>query len=152
MDYGAGRAGRTITLPDAPDPVETRDVNEGKPKFEVGDVWSYASRPDETASTVTVLMVETDAKLGPVVHVSVTNIRMKNPRAPGGFSSSIAHMPFAESALEASVTKRMAQHVTLPDFRNGYAQWRSALDKGNAGIFTISVAEAIDTIERAMNP
>jgi hypothetical protein len=39
-----------------------------------------------------------------------------------------------------------------PVYREGYATWKRAFEAGNAGVFTISVAEIIGVIEKAMNP
>jgi hypothetical protein len=39
----------------------------------------------------------------------------------------------------------------LPDFLEGYMQWRDAFDRGKAGVFQISVAEAIDRLENSLN-
>jgi hypothetical protein len=49
------------------------------------------------------------------------------------------------------VTTLEATAAELPDFEEGYAQWRAAFDQGQGGIWTASVAEAIEGMEVALN-
>ena len=58
-----------------------------------GQVWSYATRPGEEASRIVICRVETDPKLGEMVHIHVRGLRFKNKHVPGGFSDTIGHMP-----------------------------------------------------------
>jgi O-acetyl-ADP-ribose deacetylase (regulator of RNase III) len=73
-------------------------------KYHVGDRWSYRTRAEEGSSTLIIGKVESSPMIGVTVHVSVAGLRIKNPSAPTGYSDSIAHMPFAEVALDKSVT------------------------------------------------
>jgi hypothetical protein len=41
--------------------------------------------------------------------------------------------------------------VALPDYREGYDSWRNAVEGGNGGIWTISVAEAVAAMESVLN-
>ena len=79
--------------------------------------------------------------------ISVSGLKMKNRHSKGGFSSTIAHMPFSEGAISKSVLKLAKDNAALPNFEEGYKEWRQA--KG--GIFTITVAEAIDAMEQVLN-
>lgn len=74
-----------------------------------------------------------------VVHISVVDIPAS--RDPGVSAlSAIAHAPFEESALKASIGKLLATGVApLADFETGYNRWRTQ----NGGIFTVTVAQAI---------
>jgi hypothetical protein len=56
-------------------------------------------------------------------------------------------MPFSESAIDKSVTTMVARTTTLPEFESGYREWRTGFDEGRAGVFTISVAEAVGHTE-----
>ena len=84
--------------------------------------------------------------------MSLDGLRLKNARAPGGLSETISDMPFAEPAIEQSVTPLSAASVPLPAFEEGYLKWRRAFDAGKRGIFTISVAESVGFMERVLNP
>lgn len=126
--------------------IDTRDS-----KFHVGEQWNYRARTGEEKSSLTIVKVESSPKLGVIVHVSLAGLRMKNPRAPNGLSETISHMPFAESAIDKSVTDLVVVNVPLPQFEDGYQQWRSAFDAGKGGIYTVTVAEGVDFIEKAVN-
>lgn len=119
--------------------------------FHAGEVWRYHTRPAEPDSTLTVLRVDEEPGAGAIVHVYVDGLRIPNPHHPEGFSGTIGHMPFAESAVSASVTELLGQADPLPDFNEGYESWRSAYDDGHAGVFTITVAEAVEVMEQAIN-
>ena len=42
--------------------------------------------------------------------------------------------------------------VDLPADEGGYRQWREAADRGEAGVFTLTLAELLDLIGRAVAP
>jgi hypothetical protein len=131
------------------EPAVLVDTDQGK--FHVGEKWNYRARLGEDGSTLTVVKVELSPKLGVIVHVSLDGLRIKSPHAPSGVSETIGHMPFAEQALEKSVTSLVSSNATLPAFTEGYQEWRRAFDAGKGGIFTIPVAEGVSFIETAMN-
>jgi hypothetical protein len=121
-------------------------------RFEAGQVWTYQTRQGEEDSRLTVVKVEPHDKIGTIVHIRVEGVAQKNPRAPGGFSRVIHHMPFAEEAIRKSVTGLVARGVPVPaSFDEGYAIWKEAFEKGKAGVFTITVAESITFCEGALN-
>src|SRR5690242_2665823 len=68
-----------------------------------GQIWTYKTRPGEEGSRLTILKTESHPKLGNIIHVAVDGVRLQNPRAPGGASTAIGHMPYQESALRASL-------------------------------------------------
>ncbi len=116
--------------------VDTNDA-----KFHVGEKWSYCTRPGDESSTFTVVMVESNDKLGVIVHISVEGLRTLGV---------VAHMPFAEAAIEKSVTTLVAKSAPLPDFDDGYRAWRAAFDSGKGGVFSITVGEGIVFVEKTL--
>ena len=119
--------------------------------FAPGQVWTYKARPGEEASRIIVCRVETDPKLGEIVHIHVNGLRFKNKHAPGGSSDQIGHLPYSAEALRKSLTKLESTGTVLPAFEDGYQEWRGAFDKGKAGVWTAPVSEAIAGIESALN-
>ena len=120
-------------------------------KFKVGQMWSYKTRPSEEKSYFIVVKVETHSKLGNIVHIAVRNLKMQNPRSPDGISENVDHMPFSEDALNKSAIKILKEKVDLPDFKDGYDEWRNAFDSGRGGIYTITLAEAVKVMETILN-
>lgn len=118
--------------------------------FAAGQVWKYKSRDHESESRVIICRVEAHDKAGHIVHIFVGNLKMKSQHAPDGVANTISHMPFSEEAVQNSVTE-LEGEVDVPDFQEGYAMWKEAFDKGEAGYFTGSVAESVDFMEQAMN-
>ena len=119
--------------------------------FAPGQVWTYTTRPGEQASRIIVCRVEADPRLGQIVHIHVKGVRLKNKHAPGGVSDQIGHMPYSGDALRKSVTTLESTNAALPSFEEGYREWRSAFDKGGAGVWTAPVSEAITGMESALN-
>lgn len=119
--------------------------------FEVGQVWHYDARSEETGSTLTVVQLEQHDTLGIIVHVHIAGLKVKSPSAPKGYSDVIHHMPFSKEALRKSVTEKVGQVYKLPDYKEGYDQWHEAFASGKGGIFTIPVKEAVAYIEQVMN-
>jgi len=114
-----------------------QEIEDGK--YRVGEVWNYETRPGDEGSTFTVLKVEAWPRAGVIVHVCVEGFRVASPHAPNGVYERIGHMPFAEDAIDRSVTTRASAGSPLPDDGGGYENWRRA----RGGWFTITVAEAV---------
>jgi hypothetical protein len=121
-------------------------------RFKAGQVWKYQSRPGEWDSRLTVVLVETHEKLGTIVHIRVDGLAQRNPHAPGGINNVVHHMPFAEEAMERSVVELETADGPVPaSYEEGYRIWKQAFDKGEAGVFTVTVAEALTICEQALN-
>ena len=119
--------------------------------YESGQVWKYQTRPGEEESRITVVAVDEHDKLGTIVHIFVSGLSIRNPHSSTGMVPEISHMPMSSQALDSCVTE-MAEIVSeLPDFREGYDTWKHAFDAGEGGVFSISVAKAIEFMEGAIN-
>ncbi|HWY70344.1 MAG TPA: hypothetical protein VNX88_16870 [Terriglobales bacterium] len=116
-------------------------------KFRVGDIWGYKTRPGEEGSRLVVVRVDKSPELGIIVHVAVDSLTWKDCQN-NPVPESVPHMPFAHKAVEVSVTKRIATAASLPDYRNGYEEWREAYSKKHAGVYVISVEDAVSVAEK----
>jgi len=56
-------------------------------------------------------------------------------------------MPFLLKAIESSVTKRIASGQSLPDYREGYDDWRAAFSDKKAGIYVVQIGDAVSVAE-----
>ena len=145
---------RGMSIPRRPISADRRSSAPARAKrnYEPGQIWSYKTRPTETASRLTIVKVE-PYEDGLAVHVHISGLLIRNPAAPSGVSTFIAHMPFAREAIDASVVRLMSRRQRLPSYEEGYVAWKQQAERGKAGVFTIPVAEAIEGIERAFgNP
>jgi len=109
-------------------------------KFHAGQVWAFTPPTNQPNAKLTILRVEDGGKLGTIVHIAISDVSY------GDRQTQIQHLPFAESAIEHSVTTLERQSGPVPDFSDGYREWRRAFDAGKGGIFTITVAEAFDAV------
>jgi hypothetical protein len=117
------------------------------PKFRVGDVWEYKTRQGEEHSRVTIVKIDSSPELGMIVHVGVDNLTWKDCQN-NPMPESVAHMPFACKAVDASVTRRIATDHTLPDYHSGYEEWKEAYSKKHAGIYVIAIQDAVSVAEK----
>ena len=131
----------TITPPT----YELYEVTTGK--YHPGQVWKFKARPGERSPTLTIVRVESGPGLPVIVHVQLEGVRVANPYAPDGFSHAVGHAPFTEDAIARSVTKLVGRTKTLPLFEDGYDDWRKGFDQGKAGVYSITVGEALAAME-----
>ena len=118
------------------------------PKFSVGDVWEYQTREGEERSRVTIVHVDVSPELGVIVHVAVEGIKLANCNH-GPEPDNVLHMPFARKAFEASVTKKDASDHALPSgWQDGYDDWKRAYLEKKAGMYVISIADAVGVAEK----
>ena len=110
-----------------PDPPASR--------FHAGQVWAFRPPANQPHARLTVLRVESGGKHGTIVHIAISGVSY------GEGQTQIQHLPFAEAAVERSVTTLERESGPVPDFAEGYLQWRQAFDAGKGGIFTGTVAE-----------
>lgn len=127
----------------------SKDITESR--FKVGQMWSYKTRPNEKNSFFIVVKVDVNRKLGNIIHIAVQNLKMKNPNSHTGFSDRANHLPFAEVAINESAVKLLKKKVDLPDYEEGYNLWKEAFDNKRAGVYTITLAKAVDIMEAALN-
>ena len=124
-------------------PVESR--------FEAGQVWSYHHREGEEQSRVYVVKVERLADTATVVHIQIVRVAVASRFQPSGIQDIIPHAAVGEEALDASVLELRDEVVTPVGFAAAYGAWRKTVEAGDASYFTMSVAEIVDLVERAVN-
>lgn len=113
-------------------------------KFRVGQIWEIKPLEGQPQARLTILRVEEGSKVGKIVHIALSGISYGNGQ------TSIPHLPFAESAIERSVTTLEGEANPLPDFTEGYRLWHEAFTAGKGGVFTTSVAEAFQLVTGAL--
>lgn len=117
-------------------------------KFKAGQVWSYQTRSSEEKSTIRILKVENYEEAGTVIHIALDNLHIKD--SEGKEHNYISHLPFSKEALSKSVLTMIKENEPLPDFQDGYETWKSAFDAGKAGIWSLTVSEALKYMEEAL--
>ncbi|HEX8738473.1 MAG TPA: hypothetical protein VF721_24290 [Pyrinomonadaceae bacterium] len=125
--------------------------NKTDSKYKVGQMWSYKTRPQEKKSYFIIVKIDVHPKLGNIIHIAVHDLKIKNPNSRSGFSDEVNHMPFSEAAINKSADKLLKEKIDLPDYEEGYQLWKEAFDSHHAGIYTITLAEAVDAMEASLN-
>ena len=120
-------------------------------RYAVGQIWEYKARPEDTGSLLRIGKIENDPEFGVIYHISVVGLRITNPKAPGGYTTEVAHYPVNKGALDASVTRLSKAKTTFPDIERGYPYWRSARDQGQAGVYEMPIAEIVKLSQQFQN-
>ena len=118
-------------------------------KFKPGQVWSYKTRANEEDSSLTILRVEEAREKKRIVHIRVDHIQLTNCTG-GPAPDTFEHMPFPKEALDESVLK-VVRRGAVPDFHNGYSEWRAGWNAGKAGYYTITVSLALEVAQKTFD-
>ncbi len=116
--------------------------------FKPGQRWHYKTRPGEDSSTLIILKTGYYNHVG-LVHVCVEGVDVKNPYKPG--LDTLFHMPFSKEAMQKSVTQLISENNPLPDYIEGYNNWKKEFDAGTGGFFSTQVSEALDASQQAIS-
>lgn len=119
-------------------------------EFDIGQVWRFQNRQGEDNSTITILGVEKYDSDNTIIHIRIDAVKIHSSEAAGGYTNFIAHLPFSENALARSVTNFLGPIAALPDYSDGYNQWKEAFDTDRASYWKIDVAEVMDSIDNMM--
>ncbi|WP_439532857.1 hypothetical protein [Polymorphobacter sp.] len=114
-------------------------------RYVEGQVWEYKTRPRDKGSLLKIQKIEVlpeFSKTGPVYHVSIVGVRFDGLPLDG----TLPHAPFSKTSLDKSVTRLSSSKIAFPAVDVGIAHWREA----RGGIFTITVAEAVNFAEQTM--
>jgi hypothetical protein len=117
-------------------------------KFKVGQIWHYKTRKGEEQSTLIVLKIDKSPAVGIIVHVGIRGIQYHSC-IPAEAPDHIEHMPFSRKALDESVTELAASSQPIPDFFDAYNEWRALFTDHKVGIYTTTVADALDFGEKS---
>ncbi|MFO0812452.1 MAG: hypothetical protein U0796_04505 [Gemmatales bacterium] len=118
--------------------------------YAAGQVWKYHHRPSEDGSRLTILCIDTEPGYGNIVHIAVSGLAIRAPHAPNGHIREMSHLPFAEDAIDKSVTE-LVETLPEPPLSGGYAVWREAFDKGEAGVFTVPLGQLVALTEQSIS-
>lgn len=116
-------------------------------EISTGQEWRYKNRPNDSNSTLVIGSLETHEEMGEIVHITVKNVKVINPIAIDGFATHLQHIPISKEALEVSLIKVVSENEVADGVEQGIEEWR----KNNGGVFSWSVAKAVQAIEDILN-
>ena len=121
-------------------------------KYQEGQIWQYNTREGEENSLVYIVKIDNEERYGSIYHVYADNLSITNPYVKSGIQSELFHAPVDEETLTQSLIKLVKENSSpMPDISDGYSTWKKAFDKGEAGVFNISIKKIIQIIEDASN-
>ncbi len=118
--------------------------------YEVGQVWEYKTREGEENSRMTVVALTEHQHFGLIINISLDNLKIRSSHSEDGFINGLSHSPCSQESINNSVISLVGKVEQLPDFQEGYDEWKTAFDEGKAGVFGGSIQEIISTLEEAI--
>ena len=112
--------------------------------IEEGQVWSYKNRAYEKGSKVTIIKID-DLETGIVVHLKIDGLKLLEKNSGKVMATSIEHLPISFDMFKKSVIDIEAIVKVLPN--EGYSHWKRLFDTGEAGVWAIEIADAIEVTE-----
>jgi hypothetical protein len=114
--------------------------------YEVGQVWTYKTRPQEPDSTLMILRIDNTSKLGQVVFIGLKEVRILHPN--GNTIRSLSPLPFTKDALDKSVTKLVDKTDKVLTSNFGYLKWKEVQLAGKTPpTYDRPVAEIVGRLE-----
>jgi len=117
--------------------------------YQAGQVWRYQTRPGEEASRLYIVRVDRDLSARPIFHIYLDGLKLKNDLMEGGVQKNLPHAPVSQESLDNSVVELLQAEAPMPNIAEGYALWRLAFGRGEAGVFTLPVKDVVQYIEDA---
>lgn len=118
-----------------------------RPEYAEGQAWTYRTRPGEEASRVAIRRIGAEPDDGPVFHISILDVNLRNHRLEGGRQHAMHHAAVSRATLDKSLLACEGPARADDRWRGGYDVWRQAYDNGDAGVFDLTVAEILGYIE-----
>lgn len=115
--------------------------------YTVGQRWRCVGRDNSETPVLTINRIDPHPLGGDILHVSVTNAKIRHPGLRDGVITTFAHLPVIGQVLERSGAEPAGHGIPDPAYLEGYHQWRQAFDAGQAGSYGIPLAEILDLIE-----
>jgi hypothetical protein len=119
-------------------------VADDKPTFAPNQEWSYHARPQDADSTIVIGLIQDHPKMGRVIHVTVRRVNVRTAQLT---LTEIGHLPISEAALAASVIELKGVVDAPQSVALGIKEW----ERAKGGVFTISIAQAVDYMERTLS-
>jgi hypothetical protein len=113
--------------------------------FEAGQIWSARAREQDPDPKLLVLRVETSSKVGDVVFIAVSGVKICLPTGQCG--AAFSPLAMSKQALDLSVKEQVGRTDQIPDFARGYEFWKDGVAKGAPVTIGVPLAEALDEIE-----
>lgn len=118
--------------------------------YAVGQLWRCEGRSADEVPTLLINRIETHPRGGEILHITVRDVQIRHPAAPGGVMTWMAHLPVIGQVFERSHAVLVGQDTPDPAYIEGYQQWKQAFDAGNAGSYGIAMSEILASIERML--
>lgn len=120
-------------------------------RYHVGQRWQCQGRTADNPPLLLINEISTHPRGGLIYHISLQDIRVRNPRTPGKLLTEMAYLPVAVQTLEHSGLQLRDIQPINPAYQEGRQQWQAAFDAGNAAVYGNTVAAIVHLIEKQLH-
>lgn len=121
--------------------------------YQVGDEWTYFTRPGEGLSSFIVTKIDETMLNGEetiIIHIAVVELAMEHP--DGGQVTAVPHLPITEAALNRSASQLFDTVDPIPqEYLDAYDNWAERYESGDAFVFQTSIANALNQIQVSLS-
>lgn len=127
------------------------DMGDALKNYQTGQIWKYRARDGEAESQLVIINSTLVPGCGEIYSVAVEGVKLKNPWMVGGIQTNLPHAPVSAGSLDLSVLELIGIRPSpLEEYGDAFQEWKQPFDRGEAGVFTISIAEILNCIEEAV--
>lgn len=116
----------------------------GHDKLQIGQRWSYRTRPLDSESTLVIVAIDRH-RTGILVNIAIQKLN-------AGPNLKELLVPITLEHLEGELIDLLDEGVDVADHSGSYTNWKALVEKGKAGTFTTSPAAIVETIAAQRNP
>jgi hypothetical protein len=128
------------------------DMGSTLKNYQTGQIWKYRARDGEAESQLVIINSTLVPGCGEIYSVAVEGVKLKNPWLVGGIQTNLPHAPVSAGALDLSVLELIGIRPSpLEEYGDAFQEWKQPFDRGEAGVFTIPIAEILNCVEEAVN-
>ena len=125
--------------------------NASAQEFEQGQAWSYNTRDHEQDSILQISKIDDGLNGDRIISITLLNLKMKIINYAQPYMENLPHIPISEKTLKGNVKQQVKTEALPLISYDGYDNWKSAFDSGEAGYWTIDIKEIISVIEQSIN-
>jgi hypothetical protein len=128
------------------------DMGSTLKNYQTGQIWKYRARDGEAESQLVIINSTSVPGCGEIYSVAVEGVKLKNPWIVGGIQTNLPHAPVSAGCLDLSVLELIGIRPSpLEEYGDAFQEWKQPFDRGEAGVFTIPIAEILNCVEEAVN-
>lgn len=120
-------------------------------QYQVGQRWRCQGRTPDERPLLQINEISTHPLGGQIFHITMQDIKVRNPRTPGVLLTELTYLPVTLPTLQHSGLQALDSQPVNPAYLEGRQEWQAAFDAGNAGAYGNTVAAILTLVEKQLH-